>query len=225
MAAGSVDRYHRYRQYASGVSILYKKKKTRVYTSIILSIFTVAFFGFFAIRPTLVTIGGLLKEIKDKREVVAEMDQKIDNLNQAQTNYNQIRDDLDLVEESLPLDPDLPILIKQLESLARLSSVAIESVRFEKTNLQGEIETEEGQAVGFSVTVMGSYENLKEFLNSIDTLRRIISVERFGFTSKTEDKTLVLVLTVNGAANYLIKASPNTKAEGRLHSWLRYPSP
>lgn len=205
MAAGSVDRYHRYRQYASGVTILYKKKKTRVYTGIILSIFTVAFFGFFAIRPTLVTIGGLLKEIKDKREIVAEMDQKIDDLNQAQTNYNQIRDDLYLVEESLPLDPDLPILIKQLESLARLSSVVIESVRFEKTNLQGEIEIEEGQAVGFSITVMGSYENLKEFLNSIDTLRRIISVESFGFTSKTEEETLILVLTFNGAANYLTK--------------------
>lgn len=202
---GSPDRYHRYRRYVSGVGVLYKKKKARVYTGIILSIFTIAFFGFFAIRPTLVTIGGLLKEIKDKREVVAQMDQKINNLNKAQTNYTRIEKDLDLVNESLPLDPDLPILIKQLESLARLSSVAIESVRFEKTNLQGEIETEEGQASGFSVTLVGDYKNLKDFLSSLDTLRRIISVKSFGFTSKTEEEIQVLILSISADAHYLTR--------------------
>lgn len=205
MPAGPVDRHHRYRQYVSGVGELYKKKKTRVYTGIILSILAVAFFGFFAIRPTLVTIGGLLKEIKDKKEVVAKMDRKIDNLEKAQANYSRVKNDLDLVEESLPLDPDLPILIKQLESLARLSSVVVESVRFDKTNLQGEIETEKGMAVGFSLSLTGSYENLKNFLNSSDTLRKIISVESFGFTPKTEDETQVLVLTINAKAHYLLK--------------------
>lgn len=193
----------RYRRYVAGIGVLYKKKKTRVYTGIILSIFTIAFFGFFAIRPTLVTIGGLLKEIKDKREVVAQMDQKINNLNKAQTNYARIEKDLDLVNESLPLDPDLPILIKQLESLARLSSVAIESVRFEKTNLQGEIETEKGQASGFSVTLVGDYKNLKDFLSSLDTLRRIISVKSFGFTSKTEEEIQLLILSISAEAHYL----------------------
>ena len=193
----------RYRRYVTGVGALYKKKQARVYTGIILSIFTIAFFGFFAIRPTLVTIGGLLKEIKDKREVVAQMDQKINNLNKAQTNYARIEKDLDLVNESLPLDPDLSILIKQLESLARLSSVAIESVRFEKTNLQGEIETEEGQASGFSVTLVGDYKNLKDFLSSLDTLRRIISVKSFSFTSKTEEEIQLLILSISAEAHYL----------------------
>jgi len=205
MPAGSPDRYHRYRQYVSGVGTLYKKKKARVYTGIILSIFTIAFFGFFAIRPTLVTIGGLLKEIKDKKEVVTQMDQKIDNLNRAQTNYARIENDLDLVEESLPLDPDLPILIKQLESLARLSLVTIESLRFDKTNLQGEIETEEGQATSFSLGLAGDYENLKEFLKSLDTLRRIISVESFGFSSKIKEEVQLLRLSISAEANYLTK--------------------
>lgn len=205
MPAGSPDRYQRYRRYVTGAGTLYKKKKTRVYTSIILSIFTIAFFGFFAIRPTLVTIGGLLKEIKDKKEVVAQMDQKIDNLNRAQTNYARIENDLDLVKESLPLDPDLPILIKQLESLARLSSVTIESVRFDKTNLQGEIETEEGQAASFSLGLAGDYENLKEFLKSLDTLRRIISVESFGFSSKTEEEVQLLILSISAEAHYLTR--------------------
>lgn len=200
---GLSNRYYRYRHYAFDISSLYKKKKARVYTGVILSLFTVAFFGSFAIRPTLVTISGLLKEIKDKKEVVAKMDQKIDSLNRAQMNYTQVRDQLSLVEESLPLDPNLPLLLKQFESLARLSSVTLESVRFEETNLQGEKEKKESQAVGFSLTLVSNYENLKNFLNSLDTLRRIVSVESFGFTSQKEGEVQQLTLTIKANAHYL----------------------
>jgi len=204
VSLGLSNRYHRYRHYAFDIGSLYKKKKVKVYTGIILSLFAVAFFGFFAIRPTLVTISGLLKEIKDKKEVVAKMDQKIDNLNGAQTNYTRIKDQLSLVEESLPLDPNLPLLIKQLESLARLSSVTLESVRFEKTNLQGEKETKQDQAVGFNLALVGNYENLKNFLSSLDTLRRTVSVESFGFTSRKEKESQQLILTVKANAYYLL---------------------
>ncbi len=205
MTATTADRYHRYQHYFIGAKALYKKKKTRVYTSIILSILTVAFFGFFAIRPTLVTIGGLLKEIKDKKAVVEQMDQKIDNLTKAQMNYSQIENELNLVGESLPQNPALPILIKQLESLARLSSVNLESIRYEKTNLQGELAKEESQATSFNIALTGSYQNLKQFLNSLDTLRRIISVESFVFSSKIEEEIQIMALTINAQAYYLIK--------------------
>lgn len=205
MATTTADRYHRYQHYFIGAKALYKKKKTRVYTSIILSILTVAFFGFFAIRPTLVTISGLLKEIKDKKAVVEQMDQKINNLTKAQINYSRIANELNLVGESLPQDPALPILIKQLESLARLSSVNLESIRYEKTNLQGELAKEESQATSFNIALTGSYQNLKQFLNSLDTLRRIISVESFAFNSKIEEEIQIMALTINAQAYYLIK--------------------
>ncbi|KPJ70337.1 hypothetical protein AMJ51_02265 [Microgenomates bacterium DG_75] len=204
MDISTPERYRRYRRYFTDVGTLYKRKKARVYTGIVLSILTVAFFSFFAIRPTLVTISGLYKEIKDKRTLVAEMDQKIENLTRAQVNYNQIKDELYLIEESLPQNPELPTLIKQLEALTRLNSVNFESIRFEKTNLQGEEEKKETQDVGFNLTVSGDYSNLKQFLNSLDTLRRIILVENFAFQSETEEEIQILTLTVSAHANYLI---------------------
>lgn len=197
--------YHRYRRYLGNIRFLYQKKQARVYTGIVLSILTVAFFGFFAIRPTLVTISGLLKEIKDKREVVAQMDQKINNLAKAQANYNQISNRLYLINQSLPQDPDLSLLIKQVEALARISSVNLDSVRFDKTNLQGEVEKKEEQKVGFSLALSGSYQNLKQFLNSLDTLRRVILIESFAFKSKAEGETQFLTLTINAKAHYLTR--------------------
>lgn len=197
------DPYRRYRRYFVGVGALYKKKKARVYTGIVLSILTIAFFSFFAIRPTLVTISGLLKEIKDKNEIVDQMDRKISNLTKAQTNLNLLENRLYLVDQSLPEDPALSTLIKQLESLARLSSINFESVRYSKTNLQGEAEREESQEVNFSITLSGDYSNLKQFLNSLDTLRRIILVESFAFKSKKEGETQSLGLVISAKAYYL----------------------
>lgn len=199
------NNYRQYRRYFLSVKAFYQKRQARVYTGIVLSILTVAFFGFFAIRPTLVTISGLLKEIKDKKEVVNQMDQKINNLTKAQTNYNQIKEKLYLVDQSLPQDPGLSVLIKQLEALTRLSSVNFESVRFEKTNLQGETEKKENQEVTFSLVLSGNYQNLKNFLNSLDILRRVILVESFAFRSTMEEEIQILTLSINAKAYYLTK--------------------
>ncbi len=205
MPEGQADRYRRYRRYFVNVGAVYTKKQARVYTGIILSILTIAFFGFFAIRPTFVTISGLLKETKDKEELVKQMDQKIADLSQAQTNYNQIKNQLYLVDESLPLDPDMPLLIKQLEALARLNSVFFETVHYSEVNLQGESEKEEVQEVDFTITLYGDYQSLKSFLNSLDLLRRVISVEGFSFSSKTIEDIDVLVLSVTAKAHYLTR--------------------
>lgn len=205
MLATTQNRYLRYRHYFARPVALYKKKKTKVYTSIILSVLTIAFFGFFAIKPTLTTIGGLLKEIKDKKEVVTQMDKKIASLAQAQENYFQIEDKLYLIEQSLPQEPQLPTLIKQIESLARLSSVNLESVKIGKTNLQGETEETAVQETDLNLAVTGDYQKLKQFLNSLDTLRRVILIEDFAFKLPKTKESSVLILSVNAKAYYLTK--------------------
>jgi len=205
VALVQTDRYRQYRRYFIGLGALYKKKQARVYTGIVLTIFTVAFFGFFAIRPTLVTISGLFKEIKDKKEVVKQMDEKIADLTKAQINYSQIEDELYLVDQSLPLDPDLASLMKQLESLARTNSVTLESVQYDKINLLGEAEKEEGQKAAFTLSLSGNYADLKQFLYSLDNLRRIILVDGFSFSTKTEEEIQILMLNVTAKAYYLTK--------------------
>ncbi len=206
MPIGPLGRHRNYRHYLAGIRNLYKKKQTKVYTGIVLSILTVAFFSFFAIRPTLVTIGGLLKEVKDKKEIVTQLDQKVNALAQAQTNYNQIESRLYLIDQSLPQDPSLSTLIKELEFLSQSSLVTLESLKFDQINLQGESEKKESQEASFTLAVSGDYSILKNFLNSLDILRRITLIDNFAFKSKIVEETQALVLTVNAKAHYLIKS-------------------
>ena len=182
--------YHRYRRYFTDLSRFYQKKKSRVYTGIILSLLTIAFFVIFAIKPTLTVITQLIRQTKDQKLVTTELEKKISNLSQTQNEYLTVESDLHLVDEALPQDPQATLLIKQLETLAYQSGVGIGRLRLNEVELKktGFPKTEK-QPLNFSFAAFGNYTNLKNFLSSLSTLRRIILVESFSFQKGTGEKS------------------------------------
>ena len=73
--------YLRYKSYFLNVMGRYKERAdVKVYLEILLSLATISVFAIFALRPTILTIAGLLKEIETKKETLAKMDEKISNL-------------------------------------------------------------------------------------------------------------------------------------------------
>jgi len=182
--------YHRYRRYFTDLGRFYQTKKARTYVGIILSILTVTFFVIFAIKPTLVTIAQLIKQTKDQKLVVGELEKKITSLSQAQNEYLAVESDLYLVDEALPQEPKVPLLIKQLETLAYQSDVNIGRLRINEVDLKktGSAKTEK-QPLSFSFAAFGNYSNLKAFLSSLSSLRRIILVESFSFQKGIVEKS------------------------------------
>ena len=181
--------YHRYRRYFTDLGRFHQTKKTRVYTGIILSLLTVTFFVIFAIKPTLTTITQLVKQTKDQKLVVSELEKKIVSLSQAQNEYLAVESDLYLVDQALPQEPEAPLLIKQLETLAYQSGVNISRLRLSEVNLKKtDTPKTEKQSLSFNFTAFGNYANLKNFLSSLSSLRRIIIVESFSFQKSTGEK-------------------------------------
>ncbi|MBM3205589.1 hypothetical protein FJZ41_01910 [Candidatus Shapirobacteria bacterium] len=197
--------YHRYQRYFTDLTKFYQNKKVRTYTTIILSLLTVTFFIVFTIRPTLKTIAQLFRQTKDQKQVVVELDKKINNLAEAQSNYLTIESDLFLVDEALPQKAEVTLLAKQLEALAARSGIAIVNLRFTEITLkEGQIPPGEKKEINFSFNALGDYQNLKSFLVTLMSLRRIVLVEAFSFqTGKTTGSTLSLNL--NGKAWFLGK--------------------
>jgi len=201
--------YHRYRRYFLDLGRLYGKKKVRVYTEIIFSIVTTTLFLFFAIRPTLITIGGLMRKIKDQKAVTEQLQNKITALNMAQTEYSLVKDDLYLIDRFLPQDPHLSLLIKQLEFTAQQTAVTIETIKFDSVPLRGEtlLTPTMLRSQNFNLVVSGQYQNLKSFLQAC-LLGRIILIESFTFKSgKTSQEPAaagpLLTLSLNGQAYFL----------------------
>lgn len=196
---------HHYNRYFVDLGKIYQTKKGRVYTGIIFSLITVIFFIVFAIRPTLVTIAQLVKQTKDQKLVVTELEKKINNLAEAQKNYMAVSDDLNLVEEALPGKANLPLLTKQIETLARQAGISVASLRFTNISLL-QINAPKGERaeVLFSFNGLGDYQNLKTFLNSLTSLRRILLIEAFSFKSG-KDNSNILSLNINGKAWFMEK--------------------
>ena len=192
--------FYRYRRYFRR---FYTQKKVRVYTEIVLSFLTTAFFLFFAIKPTLLTITGLIKEIKDKKLVVQKLEEKINNLNLARDKYFALQEKFPLIDQALPKDSQISLFVRQLEVLAVKNGVSLETIQYSPISFRGEdngIKTS-ASTIEFKMSFRGNYQNLRNFLLSLNSFRRIIQVEGFGFRKGKEGEELDL--SVNGKTFFL----------------------
>lgn len=210
MAISFETDYHRYRRYFTNIGALYQKKQVRVYTELVLSLLTIAFFAFFAIRPTLITIASLVKEIEDKQVITQKLQEKINALALAQQEYAAVSSELSLVEEALPQEPNLSLFIRQLETLTVQNGVALRTIQFGQVDLRGQPvtkpnsgEKEEVSKATFNLAVSGDYQNLRSFLQSLENLRRFVVVSSFAFTFGEKEEAELLILNVSGNVYYL----------------------
>jgi len=201
--------YHRYHHYFLSTQTLYQRRDVVVYTGIILTLITITFFSFFAIKPTVTTIAGLVKEIDSKKTIDQKLQTKINSLRQAQTNYSQISDKLVLIDQVLPQDPDLIDLIYQIEVLSQKNNVTVKSVSFGPSYLLGQEEVKKKlsqyPAINFSLGLSGDFESVNNFTASLENLRRSIGTQDLTVRSleESETGTFSLNLTLQLDAFYL----------------------
>lgn len=213
MAIDKKPDYRRYRRYFVNLAALYQKKEVIVYTGLTLSFLAIAFFGLLALRPTLVTIANLLKELEDKKEINQKLQTKINNLNQAQVSYSQVAKTIVLVDQALPQNHSLTEIVYQIEVLAQKSSLTLRSVAFESVNLQGQEPSKKAVSkttsglneIIFSLTASGEFTNLQTFLASLENLRRIITIDSFSLSQVRGEETPIINLNLSGKAYYLAK--------------------
>lgn len=204
MAFNWQKEYYRYRHYFINIGQFYQQKRVRVYTEIIFSILAITFFLFFAIKPTLIIVTGLIKTIDDQKTVSKKLEEKINSLSSAQRAFAEIQPELYLLEESLPPNASVSIFTKQLEALARKSQVKIGSLQMGQAIIKGEKDGGKTKELTFNMSVNGSFANLQSLLQSLSSLRRLIAVDSFFFKpSKTEADTLTL--GINGKTFYLLE--------------------
>lgn len=197
--------YRRYRRYYRNLRALYQKKPVRDFTFLVLSLLTAALFGFFAIKPSLRTIGGLVKEIKDKGLASEKLEEKINLLSLAQREYGEVQPELPTVYAVLPKKTNFSQLVKQLEYLAGENKILLLNLRIQRASLFGE-EKRELTPLQFSLNLGGEYKNLKGFLEDLEKLDRIVTIEGLDFSKKkvtTGEKEVPLSLVISAQGYYL----------------------
>jgi len=199
---------NRYRYYFNNFQVIAKRKDLRSFGELSLTLLVISFFVFFAIKPTLVIVAGLTKEIKEKEQTSQNLQKKIASLVAAQQEYSLNQNRFYLVDQALPETPDFPLLILSVEKEATASGVTLESISITKIEIKtpdkANPDRTEVPSFEFSSSVTGSYENLKLFLSKVESLRRVLSLDtiNFGKTKSTQKESSKIILNISGQVNF-----------------------
>lgn len=192
---------------------------------ITLSYAAIAFFGWFAIRPTLVTITGLFNEINTQRTVLEQLDNKINALVAADTTYRSAQHQLKLLDQALPKHHQSPEFMSQIEILALENNVNIITLNFSEFKLKPQQETplktssssqtstnrkqttnneeQEIKNLSFQINLHGSYSDLRHFLTQLANIRRVVTVDNLSFRPNNNLGFNSIIMQINGNALYL----------------------
>lgn len=172
----------RYQRYYTWIGPIMDKPQTKAYTFLALSFLTVAFFIFFAIRPTINTIVGLRKQIEDNQMVEKKLQDKINALSQLQAEYEVIQKDLPYLNSALPTTVNVVDLVKNFERLvsenhASLSAMQIAEAPLSENSIT--VNKNKNTAIPLAVifSIEGDYMNMANLVESLNNLPRIISVQ------------------------------------------------
>jgi len=175
--------YPRLRVYYRNLVPLFEKPKVAAYTMLVLSFFTIAIFGIFAIRPTLATIAKRQKEITDQRAINTRMDEKINQLRVAEAEYRSITPSLNVIFQAMPASPQASELLGKfnrilIENNIDVTIFQISSVVLSKPTSSSARAT----VIGFSLTGRASYDNILRFVDLLSHTDRILTLDSVDIT-------------------------------------------
>lgn len=163
----------------------YQHPVAQVSLEVIFSVTAIIFFAVFAIKPTLVTMSDLVKELNDKRELDSKLQQKIAALSSVQVEYALAEPKLAALEAAIPSSPDFEQAILQIEKLASEQQVAITAVQIKDLPKKSTATDSSGLkrlSKPLTVDVQGDFINIRQLVEDIGTLRRQITVDAIQFT-------------------------------------------
>ncbi|MEO6508396.1 MAG: type 4a pilus biogenesis protein PilO [Patescibacteria group bacterium] len=151
-------------------------KKIIDYTFVISFFFIFSFFIIFAIKPNLVTAFKLQKELEELEQIDSNYNQAIETIIKIQSSLEKDRDNLPLLDEALPGQPQINKVIADVQKAASQSGLRVNKL----------IVTE------VPVTYHGTEKSIKNFTITFDSKSDFNEVQQFisGFLAQRRLKLL-----------------------------------
>lgn len=193
-------------QLSSALYNFYQKPVARVSVELFLTIGLVMFLAIFAIRPTLITMSNLIKEIDDKKAHHEKLEKKIVSLATAQSEYSSFEDRLPYLDQAISSKPELVYSLKVIEKLASDNNVVMSGMTV------SELPTEETTDTPFSTRVLntlpislnmvGDYISIRNFTEAIRNNRHAYMIENISFNLNKDETVQILNTSLTLSAPY-----------------------
>lgn len=215
--------YKQYYRYYSRIEPVIKQPEVKAYTMLSLTLLAIAVFGFLAVRPGIENIAKTYREIQDNKVLYDTLNEKIKTLQLGKENYTRFvaPREQTVLYPALPTRPEFNSLLDKIEKTAVKANVSILSLGFQPIDL---LDTDSAPttptatssaqtsiakratkgyiAIEFSMTAVGNYDALNNFLNLLYKLDRIIVVDSVQIVSSEKSD----VIKTDGSYNLTFKA-------------------
>lgn len=188
--------FSRYKNYFLKIRAISEKPAAKLSIGLFLTLITICFFALFAIKPTVITISKLVKELQDGQQVNQVLERKITSLNQAQKNLVLMKNYLPLVDLTLPQKMDFNRFILELNYLILNHNLVL--ANFSCNNFNLTIPKEEQSILTFKIAVAGKFTDINQFLKDLTNLDRLVKISTLSFTNKSEVTDLPTQLNFAG---------------------------
>lgn len=179
--------------------LLQSRKENIAYAYLALTLFTVSFFGFFALIPAFTTISNLQKQLNDSNAVYHALATKLTTLRSLDKQYLIIQSELGLVFDAIPTSAQIPLLTAQIETLARQNNLLIKTFTVAPVTYYPLEKNNDIYSFLFSLSAEGTQSDINNFMDSIANLNRIVSIDKIT-TGQIKDGALQV--TLSGKAFY-----------------------
>lgn len=185
----------------------YEKPVAQVSTELFFTIAATIFFALFAIRPTIITMTELVKEIDDKKIAVNALKNKVAALSTVQNEYFSLQDQFKLLDESVPSVISFEKILPVIEKTASDLQVSISSLQVTQVPLTPLKDPSFGSKVplvsNITVTISGDFSQIKNFIDKLGTLRPLFTIDSVAVTSGSKEEARdFLSATIRVQAHY-----------------------
>lgn len=179
-----------------------KDKKAASYLTITLTLFSLSFFGLFAIRPTLITGISLVQSVNELKKLNVQYENKISAIIRAQSEYEKIRDSIPFVHAAIPNDAAFHHLATGLEMFATRSNVTLAQLQIDSVPVSQDLGGKGLKQYGFQLIASGGYEDLFTYLSHLTNWKRIITLKSLEMNQEGSTSSGQIRLSVKGDAYY-----------------------
>lgn len=198
------------RHYAVDLKRYYRIPAVQVSLTAVLSLVVAAFFIVVAIRPTLVTVATLKKNIEASQKTLKQLETKEKAVQQAAALWEQLQADSNQVDQAVPVTgARYDDFSKSLERVAARAGVVLSSVTLGESIIYSEIiKPYEGRGrsvvlLPLTIRVNGTYQGVRTFFTMLTETPRLVNIETLSIGRENAGGESSVALSLTGSIGYL----------------------
>ncbi len=180
----------------------FTSKNVTDYTYSIIFFITFSFFAFVVIKPNITMIFSLQRELQELKLIDDSYNNVIDKILTIQTSLETTRDTIGVLDEALPIRPNVNKLVDDIKKVSSNSGVTIDELTVSEINLKNKVNLEGYKKISINFSASAGFEETYKFIRELVNQRRLKGISNISFTKDNKEGsasgTINVKLSVEG---------------------------